>query len=353
MNALYSFFAVFALVIIAVLGAGALEWHMLFGVVIPYAAIIVFFGGIIVKVIGWARTPVPFKIPTTAGQQQSLPWIEQNKLDNPSTKSQVVWRMILEVLLFRSLFRNLAAEKYHSEKGVDVNVAYASSKWLWVFALIFHYSFLVVFLRHFRLFVDPVPAFVSMLEFWDGILQIGAPVLFQSSIMLVVGVTLLLLRRLVIPQMRYLSLPADYFPLLLILGVAISGILLRHFAKTDVMAVRELTVGLFELKPEVPEGIGTMFYIHLFLISSLLFYFPFSKLMHMAGVFMSPSRNTANDTRIQYHKNPWNRADVKAHTYEAYEDEFREKMAEVGLPLDKPLDESPTQEEDEQAGNQA
>lgn len=345
MNALYSFFAVLALVIIAILGAGALGWHTLFGVVIPYAAIIVFFGGIIVKVFGWARSPVPFKIPTTAGQQQTLPWIRQNKWDNPSTKSGVFWRMVLEVLLFRSLFRNIAAEKHHPEKGVDAIIGYASSKWLWVFALLFHYSFLVVFIRHFRLFAEPVPWFVTNLEFWDGILQIGVPTLFQSSILLTLGVTLLLLRRLIIPQLRFLSLPADYFPLLLILSIALSGILLRHFLKTDVMNVRELTVGLFQLKPQVPEGIGITFYVHIFLVSVLLFYFPFSKLMHMAGVFMSPTRNTANDTRIRHHVNPWNRPEVKAHTYEAYEDEFREKMAEAGLPLDKPLEAGASDEE--------
>jgi hypothetical protein len=150
--------------------------------------------------------------------------------------------------------------------------------------------------------------------------------------------------------MRYLSLAADYFPLLLILAIAVSGILLRYFAKTDVMAVKELTAGLFALQPEIPEGIGTTFYVHLFLVSVLLFYFPFSKLMHMAGVFMSPSRVYANDTRIRHHVNPWNRPEVKAHTYEAYEDEFREKMAEAGLPLDKPLEEA---EAPEEAGEQA
>jgi len=350
MNALYSFFAVLALIVIAMFGAGAMGWHTLFGVLIPYAAILIFFGGIIAKVIGWARTPVPFKIPTTAGQQQSLPWIKQDKVENPSTKSGVIMRMALEVLLFRSLFRNLAAEKYNSEKGVDAVIGYASSKWLWVFALMFHYSFLIIFLRHFRLFSQPVPAFVGPLEFFDGLLQIGLPTLYITDALIVAGATLLLLRRLVIPQMRYLSLAADYFPLLLILSIAITGILMRYFAKTDVTAVQELAVSFFALSPSVPEGLSTTFYVHLFLVSVLLMYFPFSKLMHMPGVFMSPTRNTVNDTRIRYHANPWNRADVKAHTYEAYEDEFREKMAEAGLPLDKPLEEADASSEDEQAG---
>jgi hypothetical protein len=63
-------------------------------------------------------------------------------------------------------------------------------------------------------------------------------------------------------------------------------------------------------------------------------YFPFSKLVHMGGVFFSPTRNLANNNRMVRHINPWN-APVKVHTYEEYEDEFREKMIEVGIPVDR------------------
>jgi hypothetical protein len=34
------------------------------------------------------------------------------------------------------------------------------------------------------------------------------------------------------------------------------------------------------------------------------------------------------------HINPWNYP-VKLHTYEEYEDDFREKMKECGLPVEK------------------
>jgi hypothetical protein len=44
-------------------------------------------------------------------------------------------------------------------------------------------------------------------------------------------------------------------------------------------------------------------------------------------------------TRTYRHVNPWNYP-VKVHTYEEYEDEFREKMVEAGLPVDKPLEAS-------------
>ena len=72
----------------------------------------------------------------------------------------------------------------------------------------------------------------------------------------------------------------------------------------------------------------------LFFVCVLLAYFPFSKLMHLGGVFLSPTRNMANTTRMVRHINPWN-APVPLHTYEEYEDEFREKMIEAGLPVDK------------------
>ena len=70
------------------------------------------------------------------------------------------------------------------------------------------------------------------------------------------------------------------------------------------------------------------------MVCVLLIYFPLSKLMHAGGIFFSPTRNMANNNRMVRHENPWNPV-VKVHTYEEYEDEFRDKMRAVGLPLDK------------------
>ena len=76
-------------------------------------------------------------------------------------------------------------------------------------------------------------------------------------------------------------------------------------------------------------------------------YFPFSKLMHMGGIFLSPTRNLANNNRMVRHVNPWDYP-VKVHTYEEYEDEFREKMIEVGIPVDKMPAETPADEPTEE-----
>jgi nitrate reductase gamma subunit len=156
----------------------------------------------------------------------------------------------------------------------------------------------------------------------------------MTDVVLLGAVTYLFLRRVFMPQVKYISLAADYFPLFLIFGIAASGVLMRYFYKVHIVGVKELAMGLVSLNPVIPQSIGVIFYIHLFLISILLAYFPLSKLMHMAGVFLSPTRNMVNNSRMVRHINPWNYP-VHVHTYEEYENDFREKMKKAGIPVEK------------------
>jgi len=66
----------------------------------------------------------------------------------------------------------------------------------------------------------------------------------------------------------------------------------------------------------------------------LFAYFPFSKLMHLGGVFLSPTRNLPNDNRRRRHVNPQDPV-VEPHTYEQWEDEFRDKLLAAGLPVER------------------
>jgi nitrate reductase gamma subunit len=328
MGMFFSLITVLLLVIVAFFGVNLVNLQVLFGIVVPYLAVLVFGIGFISKVIKWGRSPVPFHIPTTCGQQKSLPWIKHSKLDNPSSTLGVIGRMALEILLFRSLFRNLKTEVR------DGRVIYGSNKWLWLGGLAFHVSFFVVLIRHLRFFTEPVPFWVNTLDAVDGFMQMGVPHLLMTGVVLLAAASYLFLRRVFNLQVRYISLPADYFPLFLIIGIALSGIIMRYFVKVDIVKVKELTMGLASFNTAVPDGIGVIFFIHLFLISILFAYFPFSKLMHMGGVFLSPTRNLSNNSRAVRHINPWNYP-VKVHSYEEYEEEFRDKMKDAGLPLEK------------------
>ena len=227
------------------IGAEYLQWDILFGVVFPYLAFALFVVGFSIRIIRWGRSAVPFGIPTTCGQQKSLPWIKQAKLDNPSSFPGVVGRMLLEIFLFRSLFRNQKAEKR------DKRLAFGSAKWLWLGALVFHWSMLIIVLRHLRLFLDPVPAFIQGIEGADSFFQIGLPLLYMTDVLIVSALTFLFIRRVVIPRVRYVSLTADFFPLFLLLAIALSGIVMRYGFRIDLVDVKELTMGLVTFQPVV------------------------------------------------------------------------------------------------------
>jgi nitrate reductase gamma subunit len=324
--------AVVGLAALAFVGAGAGGLDNLFGIVVPYVAILLFIGGFCYRIYKWASAPVPFRIPTTCGQQKSLDFIKHDKLEAPHTTGQVIVRMLLEVFLFRSLFRNTSTELTEDDGGTKL--VYSSSKWLWLGGITFHIAFFTIVLRHLRFFTEPVPALIQAVEGVDGFFQMTLPALYQTDLVIVAALSYLFLRRLFNPQVRYISLANDFFPLFLIFAIASTGMLMRHIWRVDIVGIKQLAMGLTTFSPTVPDGIGNLFYVHLFLVSVLVAYFPFSKLMHAGGVFMSPTRNLPNNSREVHHVNPWN-YDVKVHTYAEYEDEFRDVMKKADLPLDK------------------
>jgi nitrate reductase gamma subunit len=262
------------------------------------------------------------------GQQRSLPWMRRDRLESPGSTLEVIGRMALEVLLFRSLFRNTRVGLTPAQR-----VVYQSDKLLWLGALAFHWAFLIIFLRHLRFFLEPTPRLVHFLETFDGFFQLMVPTFLLTDAVILLALLYLLGRRLFGPLVRYISLPSDYAALFLLLGVVLSGIFMRYIARVDLIKAKELSLGLVTFQPVLPEGIGLPFFIHIFFVSLLFMFFPFSKLVHMGGVFLSPTRNLANDNRMRRHVNPWN-PEVDVHTYAQWEDEFRDKLEASGIALD-------------------
>ena len=79
------------------------------------------------------------------------------------------------------------------------------------------------------------------------------PTLFLTDAVIVGAIVYLLGRRFTNPQVRYISLPSDYFALFLLLGVVGSGIFMRYITKVDLLAVKECTDARF-----LPERYETM-----------------------------------------------------------------------------------------------
>lgn len=227
--------------------------------VLLYACAAALVVGVVLKIRLYLRTPAPLKIPTTPA---------------PTTQGGVALRMAREVVFFESLFR--------------------SSKWTWIFGWTFHAALFVVLLRHVRYFQEPVWTPVVMVQ------AVGA----YAGFAMVAGLAGLWARRWLVDRVRYISTPSDHLHLALLLAIGISGLSMRFFRHTDIVALKTFTLGLlrFELNPLPADG---PLLVHLALVALLMAVFPISKLMHAPGLLFSPTRNQADNAREQRHLAPW------------------------------------------------
>ncbi|MGV0949665.1 MAG: respiratory nitrate reductase subunit gamma [Azonexus sp.] len=224
-----------------------------------YFATLIFVVGLFYRINTYARTPAPLKIPTTPA---------------PTTQTGVVLRMAREVVFFESLFK--------------------ANLWTWAAGWLFHASLLLVLMRHLRYFTDPVWGWVELIQ----------PFGMYAGITMLLGLCGLWARRLFVERIRYISTPSDHLMLLLLIGIAASGLVMKFLAHTDVIAVKNFFLGWMQLSV-MPLPADFILYFHLLSVVALLAIFPISKLLHAPGVFFSPSRNQADNPREKRHIAPW------------------------------------------------
>jgi hypothetical protein len=82
---------------------------------------------------------------------------------------------------------------------------------------------IVIVLRHLRFFLEPVPSAIVILLRVDSIFQGLLPLLYITDVLIVFALAYLFVRRVIYPQIRYISLASDYFVLLVIAGIAVAG----------------------------------------------------------------------------------------------------------------------------------
>ncbi len=224
-----------------------------------YAATLLFVVGVARKIVVYARTPAPLKIPTTPA---------------PTTAGGVVLRIAREVVFFESLFK--------------------ANKWTWLFGWIFHFGLLLVLIGHLRYFLEPV---------WWWLNPVQAIGLYAGLAMLV-GLFGLWARRILVDRVRYISAPSDHLMLLLLIGIAVSGVAMRTVSPTDIVMLKAFVLGLiyFDWQPLPADG---FLLVHLGLVALLMIVFPISKLLHAPGLFFSPTRNQIDNPREQRHTAPW------------------------------------------------
>lgn len=228
----------------------------------------------IVMIVGLARkarqyhaTPAPLKIPVTPA---------------PKTTGGVVLRLAKEVIFFASLFR--------------------SNKWTWLFGWMFHVGLALAFIRHLRYVIDPD----GMLGFMWPLISLEIVQSFgkYAGFAMLAGLLGLLARRFLVARVRYISAPSDYLMLLLLIVIAASGLIMSFVSHIDIVQMKSFMLGIigFDLK-ELPES--NVLLIHLSLVALLGFILPISKLLHIPGVFYSPTRNQVDNPREKRHIADW------------------------------------------------
>jgi nitrate reductase gamma subunit len=227
--------------------ASDIFWNILslFFIGLAYFSAITFVVGMLWKMIGYLRTPMPYPHTLTPG---------------PKTEGGSVLRVLGDVTIFPNLFK--------------------ADKWLWAGAWIFHAALAAILFRHLRYFTYPVPGLVLFMEtvaLFFGCL-FGAAALF------------LFWRRLGLPRTLYISNVPDYFVLVLLGLIAGTGLAVSYWLHVNIVDVKGFIMGLMTLRPvEIPRH--PLFLLHLFFVLVLMIYFPFSKLLHAGGIFFSPSRH--------------------------------------------------------------
>lgn len=228
-----------------------------------YFAIVIFVFGILCKIWKYAIIPNPLKIPLTPA---------------PTNAIGVVIRMILDVAFFKSLFN--------------------SNKFTWLGGVALHLALLVVVASHIRFFILPVPEPIMLLQTFLQSIGMFIGLLF------IMPIVYLFIRRVWVDRTRFISIFADYFVLILLFLIGLSGITMKYLIRPDLAAVKTFILGLTSFCP-APMPTNPIFITHFTLILILLIYFPFSKLMHSSGIFFSPTRNQIDNPREKRHVNPW------------------------------------------------
>lgn len=233
-------------------------------VILFYVAMITLVAGVTNKMLQYKRVPAPLKIAVTPA---------------PLTRKGVAYRFFTEVVFFNSLFR--------------------ATKWTWIFGWIFHLSLLLAFFRHLRYVISP-DTFIWPLVNNMVVQSFG----HYAGFAMLFGLVGLFGRRIFVDRVRYISAPSDYLMLVLIMGIAGTGLAIAYVAHTDIVQLKAFIMGLFLFDwQELPNDLVLL--AHLTMVLTLMIIFPISKLLHAPGLFMAPTRYQVDNPREKRHLSAW------------------------------------------------
>lgn len=223
---------------------------ILIGGVLPYITVIVFIGAMIYRIVKWFKMPVPGKL---------------TLFPTPPPGSGLVIGVLKEIVFLRTLFK--------------------ADKVLWVGSYAFHVMLALILVGHLRVVTD-FPRIWKALGIGEAEVDTFSAVVGGGAGLIILAAVLFLpIRRLTLARVKDISSVADYLILLLLIVIIFTGNYMRFFTHFDLNETRTYFTSLLTFNPQLPKS--TLFLFHFLLGQILLMCIPFSKIMHLGGIFFS------------------------------------------------------------------
>ncbi len=222
----------------------------LIGRVLPYITILVLVVGLTFRIARWLRAP--------AGKMTIFP--------GAKNAGEMVREVAKEVFIFRSLFQG--------------------NRSLWAGSWVFHAMLALIAMGHIRVILEPWFLWNLFGLDQEGVNMVSSLTGGTFGIVVLAACLYLLVRRLVVVRAREISDVEDYAALLLIIAIVATGNGMRFISHFEIVEARTYFASLVTVSgAAVPTH--PWFLAHYLLAMVLFLYLPFSKFLHIPGVFVS------------------------------------------------------------------
>ncbi len=217
--------------------------------ILPLISIIVFLAGMIYRFRIWTKGPSP----------------SMTLFPAPAKDSNKLLSLFKESFFFPGLFKG--------------------DKYLWIISWVFHATLAMIIIGHIRVFTDFPALWAALGINADTMSAVSGGI---AGVIILITAILLLVRRFTTQRVREISDFSDFFALLLVIAILITGNVMRFGEHFDLEITRTYFSQLFSFSfigMTLPQN--GMFTFHFFLVQLLLMYIPFSKILHFGGIFFT------------------------------------------------------------------
>jgi nitrate reductase gamma subunit len=220
--------------------------------VLPYLSITIFAVGLLYRLGKWASARIVHNITLTPA---------------PPTLGGAAVNYAAEVALFKSLWKG--------------------DKSLWAGAWIMHIALLNIIGGHIVGFAFLGEQFKYIGTSPELSVELSNILGTSMGVVIMVALLYLLYRRVAIAEVKAVSYPADYLLLLLLLCIVTLGNIMRLFPEYSIHyeTAQTYLVQLATFQAIDTTHFNVVFVLHLLFVQMLMIIFPFSKLLHLFGMF--------------------------------------------------------------------